>query len=106
MDVRDQLELLLSQRAALESLLSDKGWELFYTFLQGQVRANRNLDAGMQLTTFDSALVLANTRGRIEGLQVAIGLPAAMLADLARDIEDVQAELETEEHPNEGQSND
>ena len=52
----------------------------------------------MELTSLDRALVLAQTRGRIEGLQIALGLPQAMIDDLAQDIANAQEELQMDEH--------
>ena len=52
----------------------------------------------MELTSLDRALVLAQTRGRIEGLQITLGLPQAMIDDLAQDIANAQEELQMDEH--------
>lgn len=94
-----RLEDKFAQKKQVEELLEHPGWKIVAATLVAQVRARRIGVFGKQISGLDSAFELAAVQGECAGVQLALGMPEIILADLAADIN----VLLTEEREKEGE---
>ena len=78
-----------------------EGWKWFKQRLESNIAAWRQIDARVQVTGQDAAFELANARGVLEGLRIALAIPIAAVQDIQHDVDVVKAELAVDEEETE-----
>ena len=94
--LREEQDELLVEKRALEELLLTRGWGFFSQLVTSRVRADRSAEFSSTIKTMDDAFNSCGMRGQIAGMQFAVGLPSAYLADIEVDLERLRTAIEQE----------